>query len=178
MRIPTVTTDRLVLRPFREEDAPALHRIYCEKGVLRYFPKTDPRTLNQVQEQVAGQLKHWEKHGYGWWAVEPRSKSEFIGWSGLQHLPDTGETEVAGLLAREYWGQGLAVEGAREGLRYGFENLDLKTIVGIVHPENSASRRVLEKLGMSYSNDAEYFGMKVCRYIIEASSYTGRAQAR
>jgi RimJ/RimL family protein N-acetyltransferase len=67
----------------------------------------------------------------------------------------------------------LATEGAREGLRYGFETLGLETIVGIVHPENIASQRVLVKLGLTFTNEAEYFGIRVYRYLIDSSSYSG-----
>jgi ribosomal-protein-alanine N-acetyltransferase len=103
--------------------------------------------------------------------VETRSKGGLIGWNGLQYLPETEEVEVGFLLSRAHWGKGLATEGAAASLGYGFERLELESIVGIVHPENAASQRVLEKLGMSRQGAAEYFGMEVYRYVIDASAY-------
>ncbi len=172
MDIPTVTTDRLILRPFTEHDAEGLHHILGQEGVLRYFPKPDPPPLDRVQKLIAAQLEHWDKRGFGWWAVEPKSEEGIIGWNGLQYLPETEEVEIGFLLSKPYWGKGLATEGASEGLKYGFETLGLERIVGIVHPENIASQGVLGKLGLTFNNEAEYFGMRVYRYGIDASAYT------
>jgi ribosomal-protein-alanine N-acetyltransferase len=170
MKIPTVKTDRLLLRALRPGDAGALHMIYEPEEVRRYFPRPGPMPMDKVMDEITRDLEHWEKHGYGWWAVETLAKEALAGWAGLKYLPETSETEVAGLLAREYWGQGMAVEAAREGLRFGFEDHGLKVIIGLAHPDNTRSRRVLEKLGMSYTGEAEYFNFTVCRYVLESPS--------
>ena len=171
MDIPTVTTARLLLRPFRTEDAEPLFHILGEEGVLRYFPSPDPPPLDRVERFVIRQLQHWEEHGFGWWAVEPRDEARLIGWNGLQYLPETDEVEVAFLLSRPYWGRGLAAEGARAGLHFGFAQLGIEQIVAIVHRENRASQRVIEKLGMTMAGPAIYFGIEVYRYVIEASEF-------
>jgi ribosomal-protein-alanine N-acetyltransferase len=147
-----------------------------QKGVLRYFPNPQPPERERVNQFIISQLNHWEEHGFGWWAVELKNTDELnvvvdtnlslIGWNGLQYLPDTDEVEVGYLLARPYWGYGLAAEGARPAIKMGFEAFGLKEIVGIVHPENTASVRVLEKIGMSFTCQAHYFGMPVRRYAI------------
>ena len=116
------------------------------------------------------QLKHWEEHRLGWWAVEPRLEARLIGWSGLQYLPETGEVEVAYLLSRTWWGRGLATEAATACLQYGFEEFGLDRIVGLTHPDNVASQRVLEKVGLAFVDRAHYFGIEVCRYAIEHPS--------
>ena len=174
MEIPTIVTPNLTLRPFNEGDVDALHGILGQEGVLRYFPKPEPPPWDRVAKLIADQLQHWEDHGLGWWAVEPRSTQELIGWNGLQYLPETKETEVGFLLSKAYWGQGLATEAAQASLQYGFERLGLETIVAIVHPQNIASQRVIEKLGMSFTNEAHYFGMAVYRYQIDSSSFKKR----
>ena len=166
-----ITTDRLVLRAFTVEDIGPMHCIMGEEGVLRYFPKSDSPSRDRVREMILGQHSHWKEHGYGLWAVEARSTGELIGRSGLQYLPETDEVEVDFILGRAHWGQGFATEAGRAGLRYGFEELGLESVVGIVHPENTASRRVLQKLGMTLTGQAKYFGMACCRYAIERSSY-------
>jgi RimJ/RimL family protein N-acetyltransferase len=171
MNIPTLTTPRLTLRPFTETDAEPLHRILNEVGILRYFPRPEPPDLARVQRLIAGQLRHWEEHGLGWWAVELCSTSELLGWNGLQYLPDTEEVEVGYLLSRRHWGQGLATEGAQAALRFGVETLGLGSIIGVVHPENIASRRVLAKAGLTFINEADYFGMHVRRYVTTADRH-------
>jgi RimJ/RimL family protein N-acetyltransferase len=178
MRIPTITTSRLVLRAFTAGDVEPLHHILGGRDVLRYFPNTDPPSRDKVQRLISGHLRHWEERGYGWWAVEPRSKNELIGWSGLTFLPETEEVEVAYLLGQAFWGKGLATEAARACVQYGFENVGLESIVGIVHPENIASQRVIEKLGMSFVDQSTYFGMECYRYSMDRSSFDPEAWDR
>jgi ribosomal-protein-alanine N-acetyltransferase len=167
MTLPTIVTGRLTLRAFTEKDAEPLYHLMNDEEVMRYFPSTTPPNLERVQRLVRMQIEHWDEHGHGWWAATLSSTGELIGWNGLQYLPETDEVEVGYLLGKAYWGRGLATEGAREGLRHGFETLNLDRIVGIVHPENLASRRVLEKLGMSLTGPARYFGMDCLHYWVE-----------
>jgi ribosomal-protein-alanine N-acetyltransferase len=163
MTIPTVTTDRLVLRAFTDEDMEPLHALLGVGDVMRYFPNTSPPSAEAVQRLVSGQLKHWETYGYGWWAVELPGQARLIGWNGLGFLPETGEVEVAYLLGKAFWGKGYATEGARASVRFGFQTIGLESIIAIVHPENSASQRVVEKLGMSFLDRNRYFGMDCYR---------------
>jgi ribosomal-protein-alanine N-acetyltransferase len=169
MEIPTIKTLRLVLRPFTMKDVDPLHQILQEKDILRYFPNPDPPSRERVEQLISNQLKHWEEHKLGWWAVEPLFRKRLIGWCGLQFLPETEETEVGFLVSRAFSGQGLTTEAARTSLLYGFEKLGLRCLVGIAHPENIASQRVLEKLGMSLTAKTRYFGMDCYRYSIERS---------
>jgi RimJ/RimL family protein N-acetyltransferase len=178
MSIPTITTSRLILRAFTKEDVEPLHRILGEEDVLRYFPNPNPPSQDQVGKLISSQLKHWAEHGYGWWAVEPRWENSLIGWSGLQFLPETKEVEVAYLLDKAFWGKGLASEAAQASLQFGFENFELESIVAIVHPENIASQRVIEKLGMSFVDQARYFGMDCYRYSIDRSSFGSEVVAK
>jgi len=173
--IPTIMTSRLALRAFTSDDVGPLHTILNEDGILRHFPNPEPPDRGRVQKFIAAQLQHWEEREYGWWAVEPRERHELIGWSGLQYLPDTDETEVAFLLSGRCWGKGLATEGARVGLAFGFERFHFGQIVAVAHPENAASLRVLEKLGMSFTYEAVYFGMPVRRYVLDSASFQGTA---
>ena len=163
---PTVRTERLVLRPFVAADVDLLYGFMAEPDVLRYFPDPRPPSREQVLRSVERQQKHWRERRCGWWAVELAATGQFAGWCGLQYLPETDETEVAYLLGHLYWGRGFATEGARAAVRFGFENLDVSSIVGIVHPQNVASRHVLEKCGLSLTEEKMYFGMHCCRYVI------------
>ena len=170
MTIPTMTTPRLILRPFEPADAQPLYRILFQENILQYFPTTTPPTLERMQAFVTRHLAHWDDHGFGWWAVQPRDGNTLIGWNGLQYLPETDEVEVGYLLSRDYWGRGLATEGARVGLQFGFETLGLTRIIGLVHPENTASQRVLQKIGMTFVEQAEYFGMMLCKYAVDGAT--------
>jgi RimJ/RimL family protein N-acetyltransferase len=171
MTIPSIITPRLILRAFTEEDVDPLHRILSEEGVLRYFPRTDPPSRDRVQRMVLGLLRHWEERGYGLWAVESQSDGELMGRCGLQYLPDTEEVEVDFVLGKAFWGHGFATDAARASLRYGFEELGVECIVGIVHTGNKASQRVLEKLGMVLVEQRPFWGMECYRYAIDPSAY-------
>ena len=170
MRIPTIATKRLTLRAFTPADAGPLYRILAEMDILRYWPTTNSPSRQQVRKLIDHQLQHWEEHRLGWWAVEPRSGDRLIGWSGLQHLPETNEVEVAYLLSRAWWGRGLATEAATACLHYGFVELGLDRIIGLTHPDNIGSQRVLEKVGLIFVDRAHYFGIEVCRYAVEHPS--------
>lgn len=171
MNIPTLQTPRLILRAFSEDDALPMHRILSGKGVLRYFPTTDPPPLDRVHKMILNILKHWEKRGYGLWAVESRATGELMGRCGLQLIPDTNEVEIDFILGSSLWGQGYATEAGQAAMHYGFETLSTNTVVGIVHPQNKASQRVLEKLGMARTRQAVYFGMDCFRYAMEQAAY-------
>jgi ribosomal-protein-alanine N-acetyltransferase len=163
---PKFITSRLNLRPFNLDDVDPLFQILGVPGVLLYFPNPDPPEKDRVQKLIEGQINHWHDHGYGWWAVELKSDQKLIGWSGLQYLPDTDEIEIGYLLAKSHWGKGLATESALVGLDFGFNELGLTEIVGIVHPENIPSQRVLEKIGLQFVQEAKYFGMDCFKYSI------------
>ncbi len=171
MNIPSLTTPRLLLRGFTEQDVKPLYHLLNGPDVLRYFPNPDPPTQERVQKMVSRLLDHWAERGYGLWAVELRETGQFLGRCGLQFISETSETEIDFIFDAAFWGRGLATEAARASLRFGFQELPVESIVGIVHPNNKASQRVLEKNGMQYTERREYFGMPCLRYAIERASY-------
>jgi len=165
-QFPAIRTARLTLRTFGEADAPAFHDLLCGDDVLRYFPSHDPPSLDRVERLLASYNDHWRRRGFGIWAVEHAATARLMGRCGLQEIPDTGEIELDFLLGRDDWGRGHATEAARASLDFGFQTAGIETIVGIVHPENAASRRVLEKVGFASARRTVYFGMDCFRYEI------------
>lgn len=158
--IPTIETKRLRLRPFSiPADNLPLYHLMNGEDVMRYFPGSPTPSMEQVARLLTRKIEHWQQHGYGWWAVQLKIDKTLIGWCGLQYLPETDETEVGYLLGRDYWGRGLATEAARASLDWGFANLSLTTIIGITHPDNKASQRVLEKCGLAFVRNDRYFDM-------------------
>jgi len=165
----SIQTPHLILRPLEPSDAGILHCIYQSEGVLRYFPNPIPPTLEKVERFIAGQQEHWEKYGYGNWGVVQEGESEIIGWAGLQYLPELDETEVGFLLDRPFWGKGYATEAALASLKFGFEHFSLDHIIALVHTDNLASRRVIEKCSMSYMDTLSLWGIELMRYRTESS---------
>jgi ribosomal-protein-alanine N-acetyltransferase len=165
--IPCVTTERLTLRSLRLADAPALQRIYQLEGVLTYFPDTSPPPLERIERFVAGQEEHWLEHGYGNWGIVPKGETELIGWAGLQFLSELNETEVGFLLSPHNWGKGYATEAARASCRFGFEGFDLDHLIALVHPDNAASRRVINKCGVRYLETIHLWGIDLMKYRLD-----------
>ena len=169
--IPTVRTSRLILRPLLSKDAEVLHKIYQVDGVLEYFPNPTPPPLENVQRFIKSQVTHWDKYNYGNWGILPHGETEIIGWAGLQFLPETNEIEVGFLLSRIFWGHGYATESALGSLEFGFQHLNLDEIIALVHPDNIASKRVIEKCGMHWVDQKIYFGIDLMRFRIYAPDY-------
>lgn len=175
-QIPSLQTPNLALRPLHPADAAVLHRINQSEGVLRYFPIPTPPPLEKVQRFLAGQQAHWDQYGYGNWGILPEGEKQIIGWAGLQYLPELNETEVGFLLDRPFWGKGYATAAARASLAFGFEQCSLDHIIALVHSENLASRRVIEKCGMIYVETLTLWGMELMRYkLINNPSGLGHA---
>jgi ribosomal-protein-alanine N-acetyltransferase len=162
----TLSTSRLTLRPLEAADAQTLHRIYQTEGVLRYFPNPNPPPMERVERFIAGQHEQWEKFGYGNWGVLPEGQKEIIGWAGLQFLPELNETEVGFLLDRPFWGKGYATEAALASLQFGFENFALDHIIALVHPQNAASLRVIQKCGLIPIETLQLWGIELIRHRI------------
>ncbi len=169
--IPTLQTVQVTLRPWNLEDAPRLLEIMQEAEIFKYFPPSTPPTLEKAERYISHQLSHWQKYGYGHWAVTTPAEGQVVGWDGLEFLPETQETEVAYLLSRSARGKGIATEAAQAAVDFGFRSAGLASIIGLVHPENGPSLRVLEKSGLRYIDNKVYFGMEMRRYRIEKGEF-------
>jgi ribosomal-protein-alanine N-acetyltransferase len=164
MDIPTMTTRRLTLRPFREEDAPIMAQLLADPEVLRYFPGSGPVSLERAQRMVSSVLTHWQERGYGLWAVTCQEDGALLGRCGLQYLAEIDGVEVDFILGKSYWNQGYATEAGLASVQYGFDVLQLSRIAGIVHVDNLASQRVLQKLDMVRQKQARFFGIDCYQY--------------
>ncbi len=170
--MPWIETDRLRLRSFTPDDVEALHRVvYSDPAVMVFLPGRAPRPLQRTEEVIEFLLDHWQRHGFGAWAVEGRADGVLLGQAGLQHLPDSQEVELFYAIGSPYWGQGYATEAGRASLRYGFEEIKLRRVVGLVAPDNEAAERVLRKLGMRYERMARHYGMKLKRFAIADAQF-------
>lgn len=167
--IPQIETARLQLRQFVIDDLDRLSRIYRNPEVMRYVGK-GTRTREETQSAIVSLIKHYQ-HDFGIWAVVYKDDSQLIGLCGLCFLDNTSEVELGYLLDKPYWGKGLATEGSHASLRYGFEVVKLERIVAIAKPENLASRRVMEKVGMKYEKNAYFYGYDVVYYALSREAY-------
>jgi len=151
-------TPRLRLRAWRDSDRPPYAALNADAEVRRWFPGTLTRAESDAQ--VEALQEHLTRHGFGFWAVEVPGVAPFIGFVGLQHVPPTlpfaPVVEAGWRLARAHWGQGYATEAARAVLAHGFETLGLSEIVAYAVPDNQASLRVMERIGMIRDPDGDF----------------------
>ena len=155
--MPEIITPRLRLRPFELGDLEGLVALDTDPDVMRYIGKGQLRSRQETEMGLHRLMQHQDQHGFGLWAVVRQSDQAFLGWCGLKYLDSTPEIEVGYRLAKHCWGQGFATEGAIASVNYGFEVLGLDRIVAIAQPDNRASRRVMEKVGMQYEKAAHFY---------------------
>lgn len=144
----TLRTQRLTLRPIEPDDAGTFIAFYGNPEVMaiRKFGVLDAQA---ARAKLRDMLAHWETFGFGMWAVMHDATGEFAGECGLRWLEDGSEVELSYGLLAPFRGRGLATEASRAALAYGADVLELERIVALSRGDNSASHRVLEKLGMS-----------------------------
>ena len=155
-------TERLTLREFRTADTEPLYRLDSDPRVMRYIGDGSVGTRASVAGTVARAIKYYRVYpGLGVWPAEARATGAFIGWFCLKYVPKTVEVEVGYRLLPEAWGRGYATEGARALVRHGFANLGLNRIIGLAHPDNLASQRVLLKAGLRDVGWGRYYGREL-----------------
>ena len=167
-----IETERMRLRPFRPNDLEDLCRLRAQPEVMRYIGSGLPQTRLQVVRRLQTYLEHYAQYGFGVCAVIDKATGRLIGASGLFIVDRTPDVEIGFTLDRPYWGQGRATEIARACLEYGFATLRLPALAAVAYPENLASRRVLEKIGLEYYKTVPYQGVACDCYRLERSSET------
>ncbi len=162
-------TRRLVLRTLRPDDLDDLFALYRDPEIRRYFPDG---TL--TREQTREELDWFVEGGdpdhprLGLWATLHKETGRFIGRCGLipWRLDGKDEVEVAYLLAKEHWRQGLGSEVTQALLRYGFEELALSRLIALIDPQNQASIGTAEKAGLRFERHIEHEGTRCALYAI------------
>ena len=151
----TLRTDRLILRPWRDDDLDALAAVNADPEVMRYIMDGAVRDRQETAESLRAMARGWAERGFGLFAVEIRETGELAGWAGLavpEFLPEVlPAVEIGWRLGRRHWGHGYATEAAAAALRFGFADLGLDRAVSIRHVDNARSARVMEKLGIGYA---------------------------
>jgi RimJ/RimL family protein N-acetyltransferase len=144
MEVPTLTTERLTLRGWREDDLAPYAAMMADPEVMRFMG--GPISEDEAWRQIALFVGHWELRGHGLWVVE--REGTMLGRIGLWRPNGWPGLEVGWLLAREAWGQGYATEAARASAEYAWRTYDVPRLISLIAPENHASARVAQRLGM------------------------------
>jgi ribosomal-protein-alanine N-acetyltransferase len=151
-------TSRLALRPFREKDVDLLAELMANPDFMRF--SLGPYTREQTQT-VLDKILSWNRAGLpSQFAIIMRSNDTLIGYCGFFHqqVDETTELEIGYRLHPDYWNQGLATEAATAVRDHAFGDLKLPRVISLIHPDNVASRRVAEKIGMRFERRTVFKG--------------------
>lgn len=154
----SLTTDRLLLREWRETDRLPFQALNADPRVMEHFPAL--LTPEETDAGIARVQAHFDRNGFGLFAAELRESGEFIGFIGPSipafDAPFMPAVEIGWRLAFDFWGRGLATEGASAVVQYAFQTLKLPSLVSFTVPANQRSRHVMEKLGMVHDPSGDF----------------------
>ena len=177
-----VETARLLLRHWQDNDLERLVALYGNPRVARFLSVDgDP----WPRERTVGVFEHfrrqWRERGFGPWAAIDKRTGRWLGQIGLNELPSwpgPHKVEVGWELDPPVWGRGLATEGGRAAVRHGFEVVGMERIISVTRADHAASRRVMEKCGLTFQEQVGHKGALVVWYAIDRADWqAGRAAA-
>jgi RimJ/RimL family protein N-acetyltransferase len=155
-------TSRLLLREFQLSDAEKMYELNSDPEVIKYTGDPPFKSVEETRDFLS-KYKDYQHNGYGRWIMIIKETNETIGWCGLK-LNEEKFVDLGFRLFRKHWNKGYASEAAKACLAYGFKTLNMDFIIGRVVSENTASVKVLEKLGMKYWKNETCHGFEDARY--------------
>jgi ribosomal-protein-alanine N-acetyltransferase len=142
-------TERLRLRLFTLDDVRIMYRLSTDPDVIKYADTPVKDMAEAKQRLEDGPLFDYEKYGYGRFAVELKESGEVIGFCGVKYLPEIDLPELGYRYLKEYWGGGIGTEAAQVCVKFARDDLEVEKLIALIMPENIASIRVAEKMGMT-----------------------------
>lgn len=167
-----LTTPRLQARRVRADDLPAMRALYGDARVMKAITGGDPYTDAECAARVTLYTRHWEEHGYGLYVAE--YEGELAGHLMLLRRPiieGLDAIEVGYAFRPKFWGRGLATEGTRALLGIAFDDLGEPQAVALTAPHHTASRRVMEKNGMSLRQEFTFLDKPAVLYGITQAQW-------
>jgi ribosomal-protein-alanine N-acetyltransferase len=149
--LPTIETERLILRKITLEDAEDMYNYASNEEVSKYVTWETHKSLSHTKQFIEFVLNQYEKKKIAPWGIEYKENGKFIGtidftsWQLKNYA-----AEIGYVISQDYWGKGITTEAANEVIKFGFNNMDLVRIQAICIVENKGSARVMEKTGMSF----------------------------
>jgi len=163
-------TERLRFRPLVMDDVDELVALHEDPLIARFLGSRDRAWLERLIGMVD---EEWAERGHGRVAVVERESGRFLGRTGLKHWQQFGETEVSWVLHADARGKGYATEAGAAALRWGFEQFQPPYLMAMIQPDNAASIRVAERLGMSPIRSDRLLGEDVIVYALSREDWAG-----
>lgn len=175
--IEALTTPRLALTRIAERDWPELRAMHNDPRVMATLGGVQPPAVTRAAFDRL--LRHWDDHGFGWWAVRDHA-ARFLGRGGLRRVlvESTEELEIGYGIIADAWGRGYATELARAAAAAGFERIGAGSLCSFTLPSNAASRRVMDKVGLEFEREVVYAELSHVLYRIGAARWHELERAR
>ena len=173
MPVVILETARLRLEPWAPQHLDGLDVLGSDERVMRYIAGV--ATREETAASIERQQRRWAAYGFGWWVFLDRATSELVGAGCIQHLGriETSPLEIGWRLRPDQWGKGLASEAARTMAGWAFDTLDIPILTAVAVPANTASTRVMERLGMRYRGIEQWYDQDLATYEITAAEWRG-----
>jgi RimJ/RimL family protein N-acetyltransferase len=155
-------TARTIVRGWREADIPAYAQIVADPDVMRFIGDGSVHTAAQATAFVHHMRQQARERGWILWAVEAKATGTLMGWCGFGLRE--GQVDFGYRFAKAFWGQGFGTEVAQAVLAYGMTQYQLVPCTAAAFVENTASIRILEKLGFRVERYGEQYGKRVAYY--------------
>ena len=169
--IPTLTTNRLILRSFCANDLEPYMGLVGDREVMRYIGTGVTLDRMNAFHSVASILGHWQLRGYGLWAVEERATGALVGRIGFYNPEGWPGLEIGWLLGRAHWGKGYATEAAQACLKWGFDTQNMQDVISCIQPKNAPSIAVAERLGERLLREDRLQGIPVLIYGMDRNDW-------
>ena len=151
LKIPSLESNRLLLRGITEKDLRAYSKIYADSDYMRFlgYGEEDgkPQDVENTWRTIAFILGHWAMRGYGTWAVVEKKSNKFIGGVGLFNLTNISQIELSWGISPKFWGKGYATEAALLALQFAFVEKKFPSAKALIYPKNHKSIKVARRLG-------------------------------
>ena len=155
--IPTLETERLILRAPHADDLPRLTAFYATE---RSHMVGGPRDELETWDALAKRLGHWAIHGFGLWHLTERASGAFAGWTGMIFAPGWHEPELGWTVMEEAEGKGLAYEAVLSARAYAARHQGLNGVMSYIAHANDRSRALATRLGAAYEDEGELLGKR------------------
>ncbi|NOD65354.1 MULTISPECIES: GNAT family N-acetyltransferase [unclassified Ruegeria] len=155
--IPTIETERLILRAPHLDDLPAMTAFFATE---RSHMVGGPKDEFESWKSLLGFIGHWALRGYGCWNITDRASEKFAGWVGIIDAPGWDEPELGWALMEEFEGQGIAYEAATAARDYAARHFGLNGVMSYLAHANHRSRALMERLGATYEREGEVVGKR------------------
>ncbi|OJD53487.1 acetyltransferase [Bacillus sp. 4048] len=164
-----IHTKRLFMRKPIIEDVDQFYSILKEEVVGKWLAKSRGMSKEETNDYIRKLILHWEQHNFGVWLLFNSETGKLLGHCGLRKVDETGEIEIMYLLDPEYWGNRYASEAAEASIQYAKETMNVKRIIARVKVVNENSKKLLRKLGFTYTHDVDHSGRLLSYFELHTS---------